>query len=96
MDGWIAKLVDKNDVTDPYVDVRLGKAKLVKTSVVVNNLNPVWNESYRVEVCHFADHLVFEVKDKVCRFLYNYSRVSIIRPGLIIYKDFEISYVLYL
>ena len=68
MDGWIAKLVDKNDVTDPYVDVRLGKAKLVKTSVVVNNLNPVWNESYRVEVCHFADHLVFEVRDKVCTY----------------------------
>ena len=71
MDGWIAKLVDKNDVTDPYVDVCLGKAKLVKTSVVFNNLNPVWNESYRVEVCHFADPLVFEVRDKVCRFLYN-------------------------
>ncbi len=29
-----------------------------------NNLNPVWNEDYRIEVCHFAEHLVFEVRDK--------------------------------
>ena len=43
-----------------------GKAKLVKTSVILNDLNPKWNESYRTEVCHFADHLSFEIRDKVC------------------------------
>ena len=57
---------NKGDVTDPYVDVRLGKAKLVKTTVILNDLNPKWNESYRTEVCHFADHLSFEIRDKVC------------------------------
>ena len=64
MESWLAKLVDKKDVTDPFVDVRLGKAKLAKTTIIDNDLNPKWNESYRVEVCHFADHLVFEVRDK--------------------------------
>ena len=27
MDSWIAKLYDKNDVTDPFVDVWLGNAR---------------------------------------------------------------------
>ena len=65
MEGWVSKLVDKGDVTDPFVDVRLGKAKLAKTSVVLNDLNPVWNEQYRIEVCHFANYLNFEIRDKV-------------------------------
>ena len=64
MESWVAKLVDKKDVTDAYVDVRLGKAKLAKTSIIDNDLNPEWNESYRIEVCHFADYLIFEVRDK--------------------------------
>ena len=68
MEGWVSKLVDKGDVTDPFVDVRLGKARLVKTSVVLNNLNPVWNEQYRIEVCHYADHLKFEIRDKVQKY----------------------------
>ena len=45
--GWVSKLYDKKDVTDPYVDVHLGKARLVRTSVIVNDLNPKWNEDYR-------------------------------------------------
>ncbi len=32
MEGWVSKLVDKKDVTDPFVDVKLGRAKLAKTS----------------------------------------------------------------
>lgn len=30
----------------------------------MNDLNPEWNETYRIEVCHFADSLRFEVRDK--------------------------------
>ena len=64
MEMWISKLINKRDVTDAFVEVRLGKAKLLKTSIIDNDLNPVWNESYRIEVCHFAEHLKFTVADK--------------------------------
>lgn len=31
LEGFLSKLVDKKDVTDPFVDVRLGRAKIAKT-----------------------------------------------------------------
>ena len=37
-------------MTDPFVDVRLGNARIAKTSVIDNDLNPVWNEKFRIEV----------------------------------------------
>ena len=57
-------MIDKKDVSDPFVDVKLGKVRLAKTSIIDNNLNPTWNESYRLEVCHFANELTFEIRDK--------------------------------
>ena len=36
------------------MDVRIGNAKLVKTSVIDNSLNPVWDEDFRVEVLYFC------------------------------------------
>lgn len=57
-------MVDRNDVSDPFVDVILGSAKLAKTRVICNDLNPEWNESYRIDVCHVSDELRFEVLDK--------------------------------
>ena len=62
--GWVSKLMDKGDVTDSYVDVHLGKARLARTRVIDNDLNPKFNENYRVEVCHFANELTFDIKDK--------------------------------
>jgi len=64
MENWYSKIYDKKDVTDPFVDVKLGKARIAKTAVIDNNLNPEWNETFRVEVCHKADTLVFDVRDK--------------------------------
>lgn len=83
MEGFLSKLVDKKDVTDAYVDVKLGKAKLAKTSVIDNSLNPVWNESYRIEVCHFADALVFEVRDKDHAYSEYIGAVEIPAPALL-------------
>ena len=71
-------------MTDSYVDVHLGKARLVRTSVIDNDLNPKFNEEFRyifnpfllfkyhsifffffrIEVCHFANELTFDIKDK--------------------------------
>ena len=60
----IAKLYDKKDVTDAFVDVILGNARVAKTKIIDNDLNPEWNEFYRVEVCHQATYLTFDVRDK--------------------------------
>lgn len=64
MDGWVAKLLDKNDVTDGFVDVRIGRAIVVKTAVIDNDLNPKWDEVHNIDVCHLANEISFEVKDK--------------------------------
>ena len=64
MESWIAKLYDKKDVTDPFVDVHLSNGRIIKTSVLLNTLDPIWNESYRLELCHNAKDLIFHVCDK--------------------------------
>eukprot|EP00093_Oithona_nana_P013513 13513.XXX_9398_7405_1 [CDS] Oithona nana genome sequencing. len=64
MESWIAKLYDKKDVTDPFVDVHLSNGRIIKTSVLLNTLDPIWNESYRLELCHKAKDLIFHVCDK--------------------------------
>ena len=33
-------------------------------SIVSNNLNPEWHEVYHLDVCHYANELAFEVRDK--------------------------------
>ena len=45
--GWISKIYDKKDVTDAYVEVFLGNARLIHTQVIDNDLNPKWLEEHR-------------------------------------------------
>ena len=52
-----------NDVSDPFVTVKAGSARLVKTRVIDNDLNPVWNEDFYVPVAHYVSSLVFRVQD---------------------------------
>ena len=47
MENWYSKIYDKKDVTDPFVDVKLGQARIAKTSIIYNDLNPEWNEVFR-------------------------------------------------
>ena len=54
----------KGDVTDAYVEVRLNNACLARTNVAHNSLNPIWNETYRFDVCHADKVLTFRVLDK--------------------------------
>lgn len=51
-------------MTDAYVEVRLGKGKLARTSVILDDLNPKFYEEFRVKVCDYATELTFEVKDE--------------------------------
>lgn len=52
------------DVSDPYVTVTLGYARIVKTKIIKNDLNPKWNETFIVEVAHNTDHVEVHVYDK--------------------------------
>lgn len=68
LDSSILSL-NKKDVSDPYVVVSLqdadaGSWKVATTSVIDNNLNPIWNEKFRVEVCHNVVSVTFAVRDK--------------------------------
>ena len=52
------------DLTDPYVEAFLGNARIFKSRYVKNELNPLWNETFKIYVCHHASSLVFKIKDK--------------------------------
>ena len=56
--------IDKDDKTDAYVTGDLGGARLFKTRYISNDLNPVWDESFNVYVCHHASSFELRVKDK--------------------------------
>ncbi len=62
MEGWLSKVVDKGDVTDPYVDVRLGNAKIAKTRfdvVMIMNLFICVSIPYHLQVvCGTACHYI--------------------------------------
>ena len=64
MEKGISKLFNKKDVSDPFVDVKLGQCRIAKTRVIDNSLDPNWDELFKVEVCHHAENLVFDVRDK--------------------------------
>jgi phospholipase D1/2 len=53
-----------NDVSDPYVAVYAGEHRIAKSSYVMNNLNPIYNEDFFVPVAHYVENLRFEVKDR--------------------------------
>ena len=64
MEKGFSKLFNKKDVSDPFVDVKLGQCRIAKTRVIDNSLDPNWDELFKVEVCHHADNLIFDVRDK--------------------------------
>ena len=52
------------DVSDPYVIVCLDAFRVVKTSTIDNDLNPVWNETFRVDVGARTSYIFVKVYDK--------------------------------
>ena len=53
--------ISRGDLTDPYLEVCLGPASLVKTKVIRNCLDPVWDEKFNVAVCHHSEILRIKV-----------------------------------
>ena len=61
----IAKM-DKNDESDPFVKVSVPHNKDYKTKVIMNNQNPIWNESFEFKNIKdvISDCVIFDVFDK--------------------------------
>jgi len=83
MENWYSKIVDKKDVTDPFVDVKLGKARIAKTAIIDNDMNPVWNETFKIEVCHKSNFLIFDVRDKDHAYTEEIGKVEILTQHLL-------------
>lgn len=52
-----------HNLSDPYVTVHAGAARLVKTGVVMDELDPVWDEEFVAPVAHPVHELELRVKD---------------------------------
>ncbi|CAL4112836.1 unnamed protein product, partial [Meganyctiphanes norvegica] len=52
------------DKSDPFAQVRIGDCVLCKTFYVNNDLSPMWQESFKVPICHESDEVHIEVLDK--------------------------------
>ena len=52
------------DLSDPYVTVYLDDYRVCKTSTVNNDLNPRWEEKFRVDVVYPCKHIIFHLKDE--------------------------------
>ncbi|XP_076067966.1 uncharacterized protein LOC143040640 [Oratosquilla oratoria] len=56
--------LDPKDTSDPFAQVSIGSCVVCKTAYINNDLSPKWQESFTIPVCHFADALEIQVKDK--------------------------------
>jgi Ca2+-dependent lipid-binding protein len=45
-----ALFINKKNKSDPYVTLEAGKNRLAKTRVIEDNLNPQWNEYFRIDI----------------------------------------------
>ena len=72
MDSWIAKLYDKNDVTDPFVDVWLGNARYgnincgISCLRIQNELNFWMKNSRFTEKCNiFLNIMIVRLEQQI-------------------------------
>ena len=68
-DTSILSTFKKKDVSDPFVNVYLIDAskddwKVATSSVIDNDLNPVWKERFQINICHDVIAVKLELKDK--------------------------------
>ena len=59
----VNKLNDTN-LTDAFVNILLDNNSVAITNTIIDNLNPKWDETYSIDVCHFAENIEFIVYDE--------------------------------
>ncbi|KAG0604783.1 hypothetical protein M758_9G007300 [Ceratodon purpureus] len=50
--------------SDPYVTVVVQDARVARTRVISNSVNPEWREHFSIPVAHYVNDIVFTVKDQ--------------------------------
>ena len=62
--------ISRGDLTDPFLQVSIGSASPIKTNVVLNSLNPEWNENFSVPLCHYAEIVKVKVGSLIYKLLF--------------------------
>ena len=47
--------VNEGDLTDSYVTGNIGHDEIFKTSWILNDIHPIWDETFDIHVCHYAE-----------------------------------------
>ena len=63
VEGPIAKIFDRNDKSDPFVQLCINDRVRFRTRTIQNNLHPLWDESTVVILDSERDNVVFKVMD---------------------------------
>ena len=59
----VNRLNDTN-LTDAFVNISLDSNSVAITNTIIDDLNPKWDETYCIDVCHFAENIEFIVYDE--------------------------------
>lgn len=53
----------KRITSDPYVSILISGARMARTRVITNDTSPEWHEHFLIPTAHFADEVIFRLKD---------------------------------
>ena len=56
-DNRFLNRLDKGNVTDAFVETLLDDLTIAATHCIVDDLEPKWNESYSLDVCHYVKNV---------------------------------------
>ena len=56
--------MDSTSLTDAFVEIKMDNDTLITTHAIVDSLDPEFDETYRLDICHRIENVVFAVYDK--------------------------------